>query len=167
MSETSQPDAAEPGQRQFGVQRVYVKDLSFEVPRAPDVFRAAWKPRIKMDLNTRSAKVEDGLHEVVLTLSVEARDDEDRVGFIVEVQQAGLFRAIGLSDAELHQTLGSYCPNLLFPYAREAVDNLVLRGGFPALLLAPVNFDALYAEALRQAQARKENGAAQGEPTQH
>ncbi|MEE4362085.1 MAG: protein-export chaperone SecB [Pseudomonadales bacterium] len=173
MSENTPSDvdaaAGADAQPQFALHRLYVKDLSLEVPRAPDVFRTQWQPKVKMDLNTRSNRVEADTYEVVLTISVEARDAEDRIGFIVEVQQAGLFRAAGLDAAQLHHTLGSYCPNLLFPYAREAVDSMVLRGGFPALLLAPVNFDALYAEALKQQQGQTPGAGAPAaqDPVQH
>jgi len=138
-------------QPQFALQRIYVKDISFESPNAPDVFQAAWKPQINMDLNTASNKVSDTQFEVTISLSITAKVDE-KVAFIVEVQQAGIFHISGIEGAQLAQTLGAFCPNVLFPYAREAVDSMVNKGSFPSLMLAPVNFDAIYAEAMKRKQ---------------
>lgn len=146
MSETPE----DPQGPQFGIQRIYVKDVSFEVPRAPEVFTKPWQPKMKMDINSRAKKVDEHTYEVVLTLSLEARDDEDQVGFICELSQAGIFFVEGVEGAQLQHTLSAYCPSLLFPYARACVDGLVTRGSFPALMLAHVNFDALYNEALKQ-----------------
>lgn len=138
---------------QFALQRVYVRDLSFEAPKSPEIFRQDWQPGISLDINTQQNTLENGFHEVVLTLSVTAKNGED-VAFIAEVQQAGIFLIRGLNAEAMSHTLGAFCPSLLFPYAREALDNLVTRGTFPALMLAPVNFDALYAQELeRQQQA--------------
>lgn len=154
--QTPQGDGAGP---QFALQRIYVKDISFESPRSPDVFRVQWSPRIKLDLNTRSQLLEEAMYEVVLTLTVEALSEDEQVVYIVELQQAGIFRIAGMDNDQLQHTLSSYCPNLLFPYARETIDALVTRGSFPPLMLAPVNFDALYAEALKR---RAEGGEAAG-----
>ena len=168
MSDTSAPQGGAPDagegasaeqQAQFGLQRIYVKDISFESPHSPEVFRTQWKPHIKLDLNSRSQKLEDAVYEVVLTLTVEARAEDEQVGYIVELQQAGIFRVAGLDDAQLQHTLSSYCPNILFPYARETIDALVIRGSFPPLMLAPVNFDALYAEALKRQSEGKADAA--------
>ncbi len=138
---------------QFGVQRIYLKDSSFEAPNVPDIFREQWKPQINLDLNTRSQKLktegDEGLYEVVLALTVTAKLGE-KTAFLAEVQQAGIFKIDGLEGQALHQTLGAFCPNLLFPYARQAVDNMVIGGSFPALMLAPVNFDAIYAQSVQQ-----------------
>ena len=154
MSETAGGAAASQGEQaaqpQLGLQKIYLKDMSFESPHSPDVFRRPWKPKHQLDLNTRFRRVDENAYEVVLTISIEAKDDEDRVGFIIELQQAGIFAIAGLDDARLSYTLSTYCPNVLFPYARETIDALATRGAFPALMLAPVNFDALYAEAMRQ-----------------
>jgi preprotein translocase subunit SecB len=118
---------------------------------------------MKMDINSRAKKVEEHTYEVVLTLSLEARDEDDQVGFICELSQAGIFFVEGVEGAQLQHTLSAYCPSLLFPYARACVDGLVTRGSFPALMLAHVNFDALYNEALKQqaerAGATPEEGA--------
>jgi preprotein translocase subunit SecB len=141
-------------QPQFALQRIYVKDISFESPNAPSIFQGEWKPQVNLDLNTGSSKISDNQYEVVLSITVTAKVGE-KTAFIVEIQQAGVFLAAGIEGAQLAQTLGAFCPKILFPYAREAIDSLINRGSFPALMLAPVNFDAIYAEALR----RKEQGA--------
>jgi preprotein translocase subunit SecB len=146
-------------QVQFSLQRIYVKDLSFESPKAPSVFQSQWNPHVNLDLNTRHTQLQDGIHEVVLSLSATVTNGEEDVTFIAEVQQAGIFAISGLDEAAMRHTLGAFCPNILFPYAREAIDNLVLRGSFPPLMLSPVNFDALYAQA-EQRRAQEAAGTA-------
>ncbi|OYT97405.1 MAG: protein-export chaperone SecB [Pseudomonas sp. PGPPP3] len=143
------PEAQGP---QFSLQRIYVRDLSFEAPKSPEIFRQEWTPSVELDLNTRQKPLEGDFHEVVLTLSVTVKTAGE-TAFIAEVQQAGIFLISGLDAAAMSHTLGAFCPNILFPYAREALDNLVTRGSFPALMLAPVNFDALYAQELGRMQA--------------
>ena len=145
---------------QFSLQRIYVRDLSFEAPKSPAIFRQEWTPSVSLDLNTRQKQLEGDFYEVVLTLSVTVNNG-DEVAFIVEVQQAGIFLIKGLDDASMSHTLGAFCPNILFPYAREAIDNLVTRGSFPALMLAPVNFDALYAQELQRMQEAGETPTVQ------
>ncbi|MBN0988157.1 protein-export chaperone SecB [Amphritea pacifica] len=141
---------------QFAIQRVYLKDASFEAPNSPKVFTKQWQPEINLDMNTATTTLDNGVFEVVLTLTVTAKNDSD-TAFLVEVQQAGIFTVTGLGEAELHHTLGAFCPSILFPYAREAIDNMVNKGSFPALMLSPVNFDALYAQQMQQqAQATEE-----------
>lgn len=140
-------NGAENNQPQFNLQRIYVKDLSFESPKAPAVFQSEWSPQVNLDLSTRNNKLQDDIYEVVLSLSVTVTNGEEEVTFIAEVQQAGIFAISGLDEESMRHTLGAFCPNILFPYAREAVDNLVLRGSFPPLMLAPVNFDALFAQS--------------------
>ena len=137
---------------QFAIQRIYVKDISYESPNAPAIFRKEWQPAIQLDLDTRSEKLDDNTFEVVLSLTVTARIEEE-VAFLCEVQQAGIFSVPVLEDAQMAHMLASFCPNILFPYAREAVSNLVNRGTFPQLNLAPVNFDALFAQYVQQRQA--------------
>lgn len=138
---------------QFSLQRIYVRDLSFEAPKSPAIFRQAWEPSVGLDLNTRQKALEGDFHEVVLTLSVTVKNGEnEEVAFIAEVQQAGIFLIKNLDAASMSHTLGAFCPNILFPYAREALDSLVTRGSFPVLMLAPVNFDALYAQELQRMQ---------------
>jgi preprotein translocase subunit SecB len=144
---------------QFAIQRIYVKDISYESPNAPAIFRKEWQPAIQLDLDTRSEKLDDNTFEVVLSLTVTARIEEE-VAFLCEVQQAGIFSVPSLEDAQMAHMLASFCPNILFPYAREAVSNLVNRGTFPQLNLAPVNFDALFAQYVqkRQAEAQAQQG---------
>ncbi|MBA1273057.1 protein-export chaperone SecB [Stutzerimonas azotifigens] len=136
---------------QFSLQRIYVRDLSFEAPKSPEIFRQEWNPSVGLDLNTKQKALEGDFHEVVLTLSVTVKTNEE-VAFIAEVQQAGIFLIKGLDAPSMSHTLGAFCPNILFPYAREALDNLVTRGSFPALMLSPVNFDALYAQEMARMQ---------------
>ena len=152
-------------QQQFVTQRIYTKDVSFESPMTPNVFRQEWKPAVNVDLNTKSSRVdEEGNHEVVLTLTITAKLEE-QAAFLVEVQQAGIFFVAGIEDDALRQLLSTVAPTILFPYAREAVDNLVVKGGFPALMIAPVNFDALFRQAVAQQAAEDPaaNGAEGGE----
>ena len=145
---------------QFSLQRIYVRDLSFEAPKSPAIFRQEWTPSVSLDLNTRQKQLENDFYEVVLTLSVEVKNGEE-IAFIAEVQQAGIFLIKGLDAASMSHTLGAFCPNILFPYARETLDSLVTRGSFPALMLAPVNFDALYAQELQRMQESGETPTVQ------
>ena len=141
--------AAAPQQRQLALQKIYVRDASFEVPNAPAVFREEGQPQVQLNLSHKATPVADGNFEVMLTLTVTCTLNE-RTAYLAEVQQAGLFAVIGFSQDELNAVLGSYCPNVLFPYARQIVSDLVQNGGFPPLLLQPINFDALYAEQMRR-----------------
>ena len=139
-------------QQQFSLQRIYTKDLSFESPTSPAVFRQQWQPKVSVDINTKSDKVdEEGNYEVVLTITVTAKLEEE-TAFLVEVQQAGIFFVQGIEGENLRAVLSTAAPNILFPYLRESIDNIVVKGGFPPVQLAPVNFDALYQQALAQAQ---------------
>lgn len=154
-----QTTAQQPVQ-QFALQRIYVKDLSFETPQGIEVFRQTWKPRVNLDMNTRQNRIDENNVEVVLTLSVTATQ-EDKTAFIAEVQQGGIFSVVGIPEPQLRQVMATVCPSILFPYAREAIDSLVIRGSFPPLMLAPVNFDALYVQALKQQQEKAQaEGAA-------
>ena len=137
------------GKQHFDIQRIYVKDVSFEAPDTPEVFTQDWKPEVNLQLNSQGRPVGDKHYEVVLSITVTVKNG-DKTAFLVEIQQAGIFQMEGFGQQELGGMLGSFCPNILFPYAREAISDLVTRGGFPQLLLAPVNFDALYAEHLRK-----------------
>jgi len=132
----------------FGVQRVYIKDASFEAPDSPDSFRRAYTPQVNFSINSRSKKIEDNIYEVVLRMTADVKQD-DKTVFLVEVQQAGIFEVAGLEGERLEQVLTITCPSMLFPYGREAVDALVVKGSFPALMLAPINFEAVYAQAKR------------------
>ncbi|WP_354624599.1 protein-export chaperone SecB [Psychromonas sp. MME2] len=151
-----------PQQIEFNIQRVYVKDISFECPNSPLVFKKEWAPEVSMDIDTKAIKLEENVYEVVLILTTTAKVGED-VAFLCEVQQAGIFSVGALEGMQLAHCLNAFCPNILFPYAREAVSNLVSRGTFPQLNLAPVNFDALFQQAIasKQAEAQKEAEAVQ------
>lgn len=152
MAEEQAANQQQP-QQQFALQRIYNKDLSFESPSTPGVFQKQWQPKINVDLNTRSDKIDDkGNFDVVLTITVTTKVDDD-TAFLVEVQQAGIFFITGFEGEDLRRILGTAAPNILFPYARECIDSMCMRGGFPAIQLAPVNFDALYQQALAQAAA--------------
>lgn len=150
MAEENNPQA---GQKQFAIQKIYVKDLSFETPNSPSVFTQDWKPDINLELNTQGSKVADGVHEIVLSLTVTAKLG-DTTAYLVEVQQAGIFTMQGFGEAELAPMLGAFCPGTLYPYARETITDLVARGGFPQLVLAPINFDALFAQQIQKVQAQ-------------
>lgn len=134
-------------QLQFAIQKIYVKDISFETPNSPDVFNQEWKPEVNVEIDTKGRTVAEDVHEIVLGVTVTAKFGET-VAFLVEVQQAGIFVLKNFPENEKAAMVGSYCPNLLFPYAREVVSDLVTKGGFPQFLLQPVNFDALYQQHL-------------------
>ena len=153
MSEQNNANAP---QGKFNIHRIYIKDISFEAPNSPQVFNDTWQPKNSMDLNTNAQKLADNLYEVVLSITVTVKNNE-QTAFLVEVHQAGIFQIEGFEDEHLQGVLGSFCPNVIFPYAREAVSDIVSRGGFPQLLLAPINFDALYQQHLqKQAEAKQE-----------
>ncbi len=134
---------------QFSIQRIYTKDVSFETPNSPAIFQKEWTPEVKLDLDTRSNKLEDGVFEVVLAITVTATVGE-QTAFLCEIQQGGIFAIGEVEEVQLAHMLGAFCPNILFPYARETVASLVNRGTFPQLNLAPVNFDALFAQYMQQ-----------------
>lgn len=142
----------------FGIQRLFVRNISFESPMAPDVFLSTWKPQIKIDLNTQHRALEDDRHEIILRITVTAMLEE-KTAFLVEVEQGCIAVVSGFADPQKGQMIGAYIPSMLFPYAREAIDNLVTRGSFPALMLAPVNFDALYQQRLQQQADASANGS--------
>jgi preprotein translocase subunit SecB len=145
--------------RQIGIQKIYVKDFSFESPKTPQVFgQTDWNPKTDLNLRSSHTSIADDHHEVVLTITIEARQNEETV-FLVELQQAGLFNIAGYSDEEFKAIVGSFCPNILYPYAREAISGVVAKGGFPEFILQPINFDALYAQGVAQAKANMEAGA--------
>ena len=149
----------EKGQVQFRIERLFLKDSSFESPNSPEVFIKQWRPEIKVDINTRANSLGEDLQEVILTATITATLDDEMVGFIVEVQQAGFFLIQGAEPAQLSQIIGIACPNTLFPYLRESIDNLVVKGGFPALQLAQVNFEALYVQAMQEREQREQAGS--------
>ena len=163
--EAATTGSTEQAQQQFTLQRIFLKDLSFESPGAPKVFTDEWKPSMNVDLNTRSGVISGDNYEVVLTVTITTKINEETV-YLIEVQQAGIFLVRGIAGENLRRLLATVCPSTLFPYARETIDSVVSRGTFPAVMLAPVNFDALFQQALRQAEA--EAAAPAGEdPTTH
>lgn len=148
------------------IQRIYVKDVSFEAPSLPSIFQQEWKPNLKFDLNTETVELSEGLYEVCLNITVETTmEDSGDTAFICEVKQAGVFTVLGLDGVQLAHCLSAQCPNMLFPYARELISSLVNRGTFPALNLSPVNFDALFMQQL-QAQQDAQQAAEQTTETQ-
>ncbi len=154
---TDQPQQAP--DRLFQIQKIYLKDVSLEAPNAPHIFRQQWEPEIGLQLNNAAFDLGEDTHEVVLTLTVTAKL-QDKTAYIVEIQQAGIFTMKGYNKDEMGQLLGAFCPNVLFPFAREAVSDLVTKGGFPPLLLAPINFDLLYQEQLQKEQAQQQGNPA-------
>lgn len=142
--------APRPPSGEFNIRKIYVKDISFETPHSPSVFKTEWTPDADINLRTAVSQIDPGEYEVVLTITATVTVGE-RTAFLAEVQQAGIFSIVGLTQAELEAVVGAYCPAILYPYAREVVSDLVVRGGFPPFVLAPVNFDALYQHQRAQA----------------
>lgn len=143
------------------LQKVYAKDVSFEVPRGHKSFAGQWKPEVKLDMNLNRAQINDNTWELGLKLTVTAVNNGE-TAFLVEVEQAGIFLVDGMTEDQRRLVLNTACANMIFPYAREAIDALVTKGGFPALMLAPINFDAVYQQAMAKRQAEQEaEGAAQ------
>ena len=157
QSSTTQPGAgAQPSDTQaqangpqLVLQKIYVKDLSFESPKAPEVFTTNAAPQTQLNLRYGNRDLGQDNIEVTLTVTVEAKQEETTL-FLVELTQAGVFMISGYTDEQKAQLVGSFCPNTLYPFAREAVADLIQRGGFPQLLLQPINFDALYAQAMQE-----------------
>lgn len=151
MSENTQPV--------FSIEKLYVKDLSLEVPNSPQVFLEREAPQVNVQLRTEGAPVNEGVFDVTLTITVSAKLPDDKTLFLVEVAQSGVFQIRNIPEAELEPVMMIGCPNILFPYAREAVSDAVTRAGFQPVILAPVNFEALY-------QAQKQEQGAQGVESQ-
>ena len=141
--------ADEAPKQQFEIQKIYVKDLSLETPNSPAVFTQKWEPEINLQLNNSSAKLADDVYEVNLTITMTAKLG-DKTAYLIEIQQAGIFGARGFDEAQLGAMLGAYCPNTLFPFARETIAATVQKAGFQPVLLTPVNFDALYMEHVKR-----------------
>jgi len=150
---------AEANGPQFSVEKLYVKDVSFEAPNAPQVFNEQGQPQLQMNLNQRVQRLNDTGFEVVLGITLTCTVD-DKTAYLAEVQQAGVFALSGFDDAALDAILGTHCPNVLYPYVRQTIGDLIQAGGFPPFLLQPINFEALYAENLRQRATQQESGAA-------
>ena len=146
MAEENKPE-----EKQFSIQKIHTKDISFETPNSPKIFTEKWEPTVDFNLGTNVESLKDNLVEVSLSVTVTVKCN-DTTAYLVEVTQAGIFSLEGFSEQEMGPMVGSFCPNILFPYAREVVSDLVAKGGFPQLLLAPVNFDALYSQHLQKEQ---------------
>lgn len=148
-------ESATPDKPAFMMERIYTKDISFETPNSPQVFRSEWKPEVKLDLQTQTHRIEGETHEVVLRITVTVKS-KDKTAFLVELHQAGIFTFRHFTPEHLHHALGCKCPEILFPYARARIADLIVHGGFPQLNLAPVNFEALYLQHLKSAAESKE-----------
>ncbi len=147
--------AEKPAQK-FEIQKIYVKDLSFETPNSPKIFTEKWNPKTDVHIQTENDKLDKNVFEIVITVTVTATHEE-ATAFLVEIKQAGIFFLENFPEDQHKQLLGSYCPNILFPFAREAIAELITKGGFPQLLLNPVNFDALYQQHLSAVNEQKDN----------
>lgn len=145
-------------QAQFQLQKLYVKDVSFELPNAPQVFQEDGQVEIKLNLAQKVEALSEGVQEVVLTVTVTATLGE-KTAYLVEVQQAGIFSITGLNEQSEHAAVNTLCPHTLFPYARRVITDLVAEGGFPPLVLQPINFDQIYAQRMQEAQAQAGNAA--------
>ncbi len=147
---TAQPTA---GEQQFSIEKLYIKDASLESPNSPAIFTSKWEPEINLQLTSATKQIDDKAYEVVLTITVTAKIGEKNA-YLAELQQAGIFTVQGIQGDDLGALLGSYCPGVLYPYAREAIYSLINKGGFPPLYLVPINFDAMWAkQQMEQAQA--------------
>lgn len=171
MAEPNDPSAAPAAApagapaRQVGLQKIYLKDASMEVPLAPEVFTRPWKPEVEVQVTSEQQALSGDTHHVVLTVTVTAKLGKD-VAFLAEARQGGLFLVRGFANAgEKAAVLGGYCPGLIFPFARETIADLVQRAGFPQLLLQPINFEALYLEHLQRQKAAAQGGAAPAQAT--
>lgn len=153
MAEDEQATAPE---KRLSIIKIYVKDFSFESPQTPGVFRREeWKPKTNLNLRSSNAPVADDQYEVLLTITIEAKEEDgEKTVFLIELQQAGLFEIKGYNQEEFGALAGSFCPNILFPYARESIASMIQKGGFPEFILQPLNFDALYAQSLKEKQAQ-------------
>ncbi|MCC5813056.1 MAG: protein-export chaperone SecB [Ectothiorhodospiraceae bacterium] len=164
MAEAQAPGAGAGAQQQgqqFAIHKIYLKDMSFEAPNAPDIFRGEWKPKVNLDLGIENRQMDENTYEVILKTTVTTTLD-DKTAYLCEVHQAGIFSVKGFDENTLGALLGSYCPATLFPYAREAVSDLVGKGGFPQIALAPVNFDALYMQQKQRDQQQAAPAAGTG-----
>ncbi len=145
----------------FTVEKIYAKDVSFEVPGGPSAFNEQSQPQLQMNLSQSVQQVNDGLYEVVLGITLTCNADEKPL-YLAEVKQAGVFSMSGFEPAQLDAMLGIHCPNVLYPYSRALISSLIQAGGFPPFFLQPINFEALYSESLRQREAKQNEGATDG-----
>ncbi len=145
-------------EKQITIQKIYLKDFSFESPNTPSILTSGkWSPNTNLNLRSSHTRCDDDHSEVVLTITVEAKH-EDKTLFLVELHQAGLFHISGYDEKEFGVIVGSFCPSILFPYARESVSAVISKGGFPEFIMQPINFDSLYAQSQAQGEAEGGNG---------
>lgn len=165
MSEQPQPQQPDPTQPLFGIEKIYLKDLSLELPNAPQVFFEREAPQVEVNIHNQATPLaQDGLFDVVLTVTVTAKV-QDKTVFLVEAAQAGIFQIRNIPEADLQAVLGTICPNTLLPYAREVVASIVLRAGFPPVTLQHMNFELVYQQRMQQLQAEQAAAAAPASPT--
>ena len=151
MSEAASPEQTQPT---FNIEKLYVKDLSLEVPHAPSIFLERANPQIDMQLHTEHSAIDEGIYEVAITVTLTAKlAEQDKIMFLIEVQQAGIFHVRNIPPLELESVLGVVCPNILYPYIREVVTDASVRAGFAPVLLNPINFEALYQQQKEQTAA--------------
>ncbi len=158
---STENEASAQAEGEFSIRKIYTKDVSFETPNSPEVFSLKWTPDADVNLRTEVKQLAAGEFEVTLAITATMSIGE-KTAFLVEVQQAGLFAISGMTSEELAPVLGAYCPGMLFPYAREMVSDLVIRGGFPPFILSPVNFDALYESNRAEQEAAQAAGGGNG-----
>ncbi len=157
---TEAASASQPAAPLFNIEKLYVKDLSLEIPNAPAIFLERENPQIDLQLHTQAAAVEEGVFEVEVTVTVTAKlPGKDKVMFLIEAKQAGIFQVRNIPAEEMETVLAVVCPNILYPYLREVVSDVAVRGGFAPVLLNPINFDAIYQQQKQQAQAQAEAAA--------
>jgi len=160
MTTEQQNQTAQP---EFGIQRIYIKDISFEAPQGTEIFQKEWKPELNLQLNINTNNLGGDQHEVILQVTVTAKSaDDKKTIFLAEVKQAGVFILQAFPPEQIKPMLGIVCPNILFPYAREMVSDLVARATFPPLYLSPVNFEALYAQQMQQAEGSESGSDSKG-----
>ncbi|SCB93822.1 protein-export chaperone SecB [Gilliamella intestini] len=150
QNNTQQPET------QFAIQRIYTKDVSFETNNVPEIFTKQWQPELNLELNSSSQVLSENVYEVALRVTVTVRQ-QNEVVYICEVTQAGIFSLVGFDEGQIQHCVGAYCPNILFPYAREVISSLVNKGTFPQVNLEPVNFEALFMNYIQQQQAEAES----------
>jgi preprotein translocase subunit SecB len=141
----------------FNIEKLYVKDMSLEIPNAPAIYLERENPQIDLQLHTQASTVEEGVFEVVVTVTVTAKlPEKDKVMFLIEAKQAGIFQVRNIPAEEMESVLAVVCPNILYPYLREVVSDVAVRGGFAPVLLNPINFDAIYQQQKQQVLAQAE-----------
>lgn len=160
INQQNQNENSNEAKQNFLIQKIYLKNSNFEIPNAPEVFKQNLQPEVKMEFKIASAKLADqDVYEVLLILNITMQQQGATV-YQIKATQAGIFTLVGFKDEELKQLLNTYCPNIIYPFARESVCEMAVRGGFPQLLITPINFDALYAEQLKKATAKSEQEVA-------